>query len=284
MRRLLALCLVLVPALPAPDYSKVLVIVEENHTYGQIIGTADTPYLTAVARSYGTATRMTANYPVGCPSLAAYILITSGSTGGICDDRGPRHHPLPGPNIFAQLDAAHRPWRNYAEELPAPCARRNSPDGVFLVRHTAVPYYTSESGTCRTGQVPLTSLPHDLTAGTLPGYSLVTPDACHDMHGTPACPTGLARAGDRWLATWLPRITAGADYRAGRLVVIVTWDEGSATDNHIPTVLLSPTTRHVAAPGPYNHCSTLRTTEDLLHLPALGCAATATSFAPAFRL
>jgi hypothetical protein len=74
MRRLLALCLALVPGPPAPaapDYSKVLVIVEENHTYGQIIGAVDTPYLTAVARSYGSATRMTANYPVGCPSLAA---------------------------------------------------------------------------------------------------------------------------------------------------------------------------------------------------------------------
>jgi hypothetical protein len=270
--------------LAAPGYSKVLVIVEENHTYAQIIGDRDAPYLTAAARTYGSATRMTANYPVGCPSLAAYILLTSGSTGGICDDQGPRHHPLTGPNVFAQLDAAHRPWRNYAEDLPAPCALRNTPDGVFLVRHTAVPYYTSESRTCRTGQVPLTSLPDDLAAGALPAYSLLTPNACHDMHGAPACPTGQVRPGDQWLATWLPRILAAPDYRTGHLVVIVTWDEGSATDNHIPTVILSPTTRHVTAPGPYNHCSTLRTTEDLLRLPALGCARTARSLAPAFKL
>ena len=268
--------------LAAPAYSKVMVIVEENRTYAEIIGGA--PYLTAVARAYGSATRMTANYPVGCPSLAAYILMTSGTTGGICDDQGPRHHPLTGPNVFAQLDAAHRPWRNYAENLPAPCARRNSANGIFLVRHTAVPYYTSESRTCRIGQVSLATMPHDLAAGRLPAYALVTPNACHDMHGAADCPAGRVRAGDRWLAGWLPRIMAGADYRAGRLVVIVTWDEGSDTDNHIPTLVVSPTTRHVAAPGHYDHCSTLRTTEDLLRLPALGCARTAASFAPAFHL
>jgi hypothetical protein len=294
MRRLLIAALALVVPVPpvtppvsvvsAASEAKVMVIVEENRTYGQIVGSAEAPYLSSVARSYGSATRMTANYPVGCPSLAAYILMTSGSTGGICDDQGPKHHPLTGPNIFAQLDAAHRPWRNYAENLPAPCARRNSADGVFLVRHTAVPYYTSEARTCRIGQVSLGALPGDLAAGRLPAYSLVTPDACHDMHGAPGCPTGPVQAGDRWLAAWLPRILAGADYRSGHLVVIVTWDEGSATSNHIPTLILSPTTRHVAAAGRYNHCSTLRTTEDLLRLPALGCARTATSFGPAFHL
>jgi phosphatidylinositol-3-phosphatase len=273
-----------VPHSPAVPYSKVMVVVEENRTYGQIVGARETPYLTAVARAYGSATRMRANYPVGCPSLAAYILMTSGSTGGICDDQGPRHHPLTGPNLFAQLDAAHRPWRNYAEGLPSPCARRNSADGVFLVRHTAVAYYTSEARACRTGQVGLGALPNDLSAGHLPAFSLVTPNACHDMHGAPRCSTGPIEAGDRWLAGWLPRILAGPDYRAGHLVVIVTWDEGSDSSNHIPTMVLSPTTRHLAAAGHYDHCSTLRTTEDLLRLPALGCARTAASFVTAFHL
>jgi hypothetical protein len=34
----------------------------------------------------------------------------------------------------------------------------------------------------------------------------------------------------------------------------------------------------------YTHCSTLRTTEEVLGLPLLGCAQTATSFAGAFGL
>jgi hypothetical protein len=264
--------------------AKVMVIVEENRTYGQIIGSPDAPYVTRLSRTYGTATNMLANYPVGCPSLAAYILMTSGGTAGICDDKGPRHHPIRGGNIFAQLDAAHRPWRNYAENLPAPCARKNSADGLFLVRHTAVPYYTSESRLCAIGQVGLGALRTDLAAGRLPDYSFVSPNACHDMHGAPACPGRHVPGGDQWLAEWIPRVMAGADYRAGRLVVIITWDEGSSRDNHIPTVVISPRTHHVVATRRYDHCSTLRTTEDLLGLPPLGCARSAPSMTTGFHL
>jgi hypothetical protein len=270
-------------------YTKVMVIVEENRAYREIIGSPDAPYVTRLSRSYGSATHMVANYPVKCPSLAAYILMTSGGTAGICDDRGPRHHPIRADNIFAQLDAAHRPWRNYAEDLPAPCARKNSADGKFLVRHTAVPYYTSEARRCAVGQVELGTtargaLHDDLAAGRLPDYAFVTPNACHDMHSAPSCPDAHVAEGDRWLSRWIPRILAGADYRAGRLVVIITWDEGSSTDNHIPTVVLSPTTRHVVAARHYNHCSTLRTTEDVLRLPPLGCAKSAASMTAGFRL
>ena len=276
-------------ASPRGAYTKVMLIVEENRTYGDIIGSADAPYVTALARSHGTLTRMSANFPVSCPSLAAYILLTSGTTAGICDDKGPRHHRLAVPSIFAQLDAAHRPWRNYAEDLPTPCAQRNSNDGIFLVRHTAVPYYTNLGRTCRIGQVDLGTPTHgslydDLGVGRLPAFSFVTPNACNDMHGASTCPGGRVAAGDRWLKAWIPRILAGADYRAGRLVVIITWDEGSITSNHIPTLVLSPTTRGVVTHQPHDHCSTLRTMQEILHLALLGCARSARTMTADFTL
>ena len=270
-------------------YSKVMLIAEENRTYADIIGSPEAPYLTGLARTYGSATRMVANYPPACPSLAAYILMTSGSTAGICDDQGPKHHPLGGANIFAQLDAAHLPWRNYAENLPAPCARKNSADGLFLVRHTPVPYYNSESRVCAAGQADLGTpargaLHDDVRTGRLPSYAFVTPNTCHDMHGAAVCPGGRIAGGDRWLAGWLPQILAGPDYRAGRLVVIITWDEGSPSSNHIPTLVISPTTQAVSSAQAYDHCSTLRTAEDILHLAPLGCARTAASMTGEFRL
>jgi hypothetical protein len=140
-----------------------------------------------------------------------------------------------------------------------------------------VPYYTTLRHSCHTGQVALPALAADAAAGHLPAFSLVTPNACHDMHGARHCPRGRVATGDRWLSTWIPRLLSGPDYRAGRLVVIVTWDEGSDRSNHIPTVLISPTTRH-AATGPHDHCSTLRTVQDILRLPPLACARTATPF------
>jgi hypothetical protein len=104
------------------------------------------------------------------------------------------------------------------------------------------------------------------------------------MHGAPPCPDRLVASGDEWLRQWLPQILAGPDYTAGRLVVIVTWDEGSTTDNHIPTIVISPKTSGVRATQPYTLCSILRTTEEILRLPLLGCAATATSMRSEFKL
>jgi hypothetical protein len=267
----------------------VLVIAEENHTYDHIVGNKGAPYLNGLATTYGSATNMVANFPVGCPSLAAYILMTSGSTSGICDDQGPRHHPLSGPNIFAQVDAAHLSWRTYSESMPVPCARTNSSDGMFLVRHTPVAYYTSENAACHAGDVPLGTLTggalrDDIDAGTLPSYAFVTPNACNDMHGADACPDQRVPTGDRWLSQWIPALMHGEDYRAGRLVIIITWDEGSTSSNHIPTFVISPTTRGVSSATAFNHCSTLRTAEDILHLAPLGCARSARSMTRAFHL
>jgi phosphatidylinositol-3-phosphatase len=270
-------------------HPKVLVIAEENHTYRQIIGSPRAPYLNRLAADYGVATAVQAGYPTNCPSLAAYALMTSGSTHGICDDRGPRHHRLAGDNIFAQVAAAGLTWRNYAEDAPHPCARHNGPGGVFLVRHTPPAYYLSERGRCPTSDIPLGTPTHgalhrDVVAGRLPAYAFVSPNACHDMHGAPSCNRRMIENGDAWLAGWVPQILAGPDFRSGRLLIVITWDEGSKTSNHIPTLILSPRTRHITATAAYTHCSILATIEEVLRLPRLGCAATAATLTAAFRL
>jgi hypothetical protein len=269
--------------------SKVLVIAEENHEYGDIIGSADAPYLTALAAVNGTATHLDAGYPVRCPSLAAYILLTSGSTGGICDDRAPKAHQIYGDNLFHQVLASGREWRNYAETAPGNCAPDNSADSRYLVRHVPATYYVADRRDCARWAVPMGTpaagaLHHDIAAGTLPAFGFLSPDACHDMHGAPRCPLDRVGKGDRWLHKWLPAIVSGPDYRAGRVAIIITWDEGTNRTNHIPTVVISPATRRVVAAQAYTHCSTLRTIEEVLRLPLLGCARTAASMVPAFHL
>jgi len=283
------------PAAPQPGaavagaITKVLLIAEENHEYGQIIGDAEAPYLTRLAAAFGNATRLDAGYPTRCPSLAAYILLTSGTTGGICDDRAPKAHRLTGDNIFHQVLASGREWRNYAETAPGNCALTNSRDARYLVRHVPATYYVADRRDCGRWAVPMGTptagaLHQDVVAGALPAYGFVTPNACHDMHGAPSCTAHRVASGDRWLQRWLPVIVSGPDYRSGRLVVIITWDEGTSAGNHIPTLVISPATRRIVAAQAFTHCSTLRTTEELLRLPLLGCARTARSMVTAFRL
>jgi hypothetical protein len=279
----------ILPSGPASPYSKVVIIPEENKSYGEIMGNPAAPYLNRLARTYGTVTRMDAGYPASCPSLAAYILMTSGSDHGICDDADADAHRLTGANVFQQVADAGKQWRTYAESMPASCAHTDSGDGLYVPRHAPAPYYVTESGRCGDWDKPMGTASKgafrdDLAAGTLPEFAFLTPNNCHNMHGAPDCRGGAVAGGDSWLRQWLPRILAGPDYRAGRLLVIITWDEGTADDNHIPTLLISPTTRDLSADGDYSHCSTLRTVEEVLRLPIIGCARTARSLRADFHL
>jgi hypothetical protein len=275
----------LAPVLRTP-YTKMMVIAEENEEASSVIGSANAPYLNKLAATYGQATNMQAGYDVACPSLAAYIILTSGDAQGICDDDPPVEHPLGVDNVFHQAAGAGEEWRSYSESAPQTCQQYDAADGVFLVRHTPAPYYVDESDHCQMWDEPLGSttagaLHDDLTAG-LPAYSFVTPNACNDMHGAASCRTNLVRHGDDWLARWMPQIIASPDFQQSRLVVVITWDEGSSTSNHIATVVVGKTIRGVKSAAALTHCSTLRAAEELLAVPLLGCAQTATSLRGAF--
>lgn len=268
-------------------YPKVMIIAEENRPETSIVGSSSAPYLTHLAATYGNATNMSANYPVSCPSLAAYIMITSGSQQHICDDGAPSSHRLSSDNIFRQLAVAHKQWRAYAESMTSNCQKVDGAVGGYAVRHAPSAYYLSEVNRCPVWQVPLGTTSaghlHDDLASGLPDFSFVSPNLCHDMHGASNCSANPIRDGDDWLAQWMPSIIASADFQQARLLVIITWDEGSTTSNHIPTLVIGKTINQVSSSAALNHCSTLRTAEELLQLPYLGCAATAASFRTSFR-
>ena len=271
---------------PGTPATKVMLIVEENKGIDQVIGSKKAPFLNSQLTAAAQLTSMDAGYPPECPSLAAYIILTSGSQHDICDDKNPVKHQLDGDNIFSQVAAAGLEYRVYAESMEEPCQQVNSKNELYAVRHTAAPYYVSEKQRCRTWQVPLGdptagALHDDLAAGDLPAYSLVVPNMCNDMHGTPSCPDQSTQNGDAWLRQWIPAILSSPDYAAGRLVVIITWDEGTKEDNHIPTLIYSSGSAGKVVDDPTTHCTTLRLSQDVLGLEPLGCAADADQIASA---
>jgi phosphatidylinositol-3-phosphatase len=122
---------------------------------------------------------------------------------------------------------------------------------------------------------------HEIRPNSLPQFSFVTPNLCSDTHDC------SVNTGDAWLQQFLAPIFASADYRSGRTVVFLTWDEDdSSSGNHVPLVELSaytaPGTRTTAT---FNHYSLLKTTEELLGVHSeLGAAAAAASMRTAFGL
>jgi phospholipase C len=114
----------------------------------------------------------------------------------------------------------------------------------------------------------------------LPAFSWITPNQIDNTHD------GTTGQGDAWLQGWITQITASPTYRAGGTVVLITWDEDDGTvDNHTPMFVISPYTAPGTQNGTYfDHYSLLHTSEELLGVPFLGNAQTATSMRGAFGL
>ena len=58
-----------------PASHHVVVVVEENHNYSQVIGSSAMPYLNSLANQYGLATQYYANTH---PSIGNYFMMTTG--------------------------------------------------------------------------------------------------------------------------------------------------------------------------------------------------------------
>jgi hypothetical protein len=247
----------------------------ENKPRGSVIGSSRAPYENALASQCGRA----ADYhAITNPSLPNYLAATGGSTFGVSDDAGPSSHRIADDSLFGQLDSAGKTWRAYMESMPENCA--TSSKSPYAVKHNPPAYYTALRASCDKNDVPLEgNLDHDIAAGTLPSFAFITPNLCNDTHNC------SVRTGDKWLADWIPKILGGPNYRAGDTVVVLTWDEGNRSDNHIPTIVVAPSVAPgLRVPARLDHYALLRGTEDLLGLPPLGQAASAPSFATAFGL
>jgi hypothetical protein len=251
---------------PPAMFKHVVWIVMENRSYPEVIGSSSAPYINGLAHECGLASNFSAE---SHPSLPNYVAMTSGSTQGIGDDGDPSQHRLAVPSIFSLLGSG---WRALDESMPSNCDLNNG--GEYAVRHNPAVYYTNIRGRCAHQDTPLAARPN-LSAR----FTFITPNLCHDMHD---CST---RAGDTWLAGFVPKILSSHTYGTGSTVVFITWDEGSG-DNHIPTVVLSKYTRPgTVSSKPFNHYSLLRTTEALLGVHAkLGAAATAKDMRGVFHL
>ena len=192
---------------PAP----VVLILMENHSYGQIAGSASAPYLNRFAHRGTLFTDMNA---VSHPSLPNYLALTSGSTLGCTSDTCPTRS-FHAKNIFEQLSAHRRSWRSWEESMPGRCVRSNA--GTYAVRHNPAVYYTDlYPRACPKFDVPYPkSLPRRLH-----GLTFITPNICHDTHD---CSVAV---GDTWLRRHVPKLL-----KRGAIVVI-TYDEGEG-NNHV---------------------------------------------------
>ena len=270
------------PARPA----HVIVVVEENHSFEQIVGSPSAPYFNQLARR---GTLLTNDFAVTHPSLPNYVALLSGRTDRIRSDC--QLCSVGGRTLVDQLEARHISWAAYLEGLPAPCsavARAGAyTEAVDPFMHAV--RIRDDPERCERVQ-PFSRFDADLAAGRLPAVAFVAPNLREDMH------SGTVMAADAWLRHLVDQLEANRVWRQDTRVV-VTFDEslradtrsccgGLAQGGRIPTVVFGPRVAAGVDATPSTHYSLLRSIEAAFGLPFLGHAgdrATATIPAVAGR-
>lgn len=279
----IALFAIAAPALtqlpPAPDH--VVIVFMENKGYGDIIGSANAPYINSLLAQGASLTQFTAFHH---PSQPNYFEFFAGNQLGVCTDACPA-------TMFANHNLASVALANgvsftgYAEALPADLTQCTAPNH-YARRHCPWTYFNNvpAANSADFAKFPQTTDPK--TGYTsLPQISMVIPNLIHDMHNGPSFAAEI-QAGDTWLKENLGGYITWA--MTNNSLLILTWDEDSSSypevrccpgittpppANQIATLLIgAPVTPGSTSSVPSTHHDLLRTILDLYGLPTFSGA------------
>lgn len=237
---------------PIPDH--VILVMEENHSYSEIIGSSQAPYINSLADSGALFTN---SFAITHPSQPNYLELFSGSTQGVTDDSCP--HSFTTKSEERELLSTGYTFKGYSEGLPDKGSEVCT-QGEYARKHVPWTNFITDPAKFN---LPFTSFPGDYAR--LPTVSWVIPDLLDDMHN------GTIAQGDAWLQKNLSGYLDWAMSNNGLL--IVTWDEDDGTENNqVATIFVGP----MVKPGQYNeritHDNVLRTIEAMYGLKPLGNA------------
>ncbi len=285
-----------------PRFSHVFVIVMENTSLSTLLDATNTPYIDSLFADWASSS---AYHGVAHPSLPNYIAMTSGADVGDigcdCEPMGSEcgtfncnavlHNcgcPQSVTHLGNQLEDAGATWKDYGEDMGAPCGMTSH--GDYVPRHVPFLYYDdvqSDPARCADHIVDYDAFADDLAADP-PTFSFIAPNLVNDMHDPITGGSGNLANGDAWLSENVPPILASPAFTDGGLLVIV-WDEDDlsgvlAADDPVALIVLSPYGAHDGYVSTIraDHSSLLATIEDGLGLDRLGSAVDATPLADFF--
>src|ERR1700726_1301174 len=247
----------------APAFDHIVVVIEENHSFGDIIGNSAAPNINALAASGANIVNAstdpqgntTGSHAVRHPSQPNYLELYSGSNQGTIQDGHPGSTsepfssppPFTTPNLGAALRNTGFSFATYSQTLPSVGFDGDS-NGAYQRKHNPVTNWMKDMNPTANQLPSIVNQPFTTFQqianspggfANLPAVTFVVPDQTYDMHD------GTIQQADDWLKTniidtYLPwAITHNS-------LLIVTWDEDGLenatgvqagnTTNQIPTI------------------------------------------------
>jgi acid phosphatase len=242
--------------LPRPDH--IVIVIEENKSYSQIIGNPDAPYINELAKRGALFTQ---SYGVTHPSQPNYLALFSGSTRSIGSNACPLD--LRGDNLARLLQTKGLSFTSYSESIPE-AAYEGCIWGAYMRKHNPVANWKEFAASNQ----PFSAFPIDYTQ--LPSVAFVIPDQLNDMHD------GSIERGDAWFKKNIEQYARWA--KKHNSLLIVTWDEDDGSSkNRIATIIAGAKVKTGQYKQRINHYNLLRTVEEVYGLSYLGESADAES-------
>jgi hypothetical protein len=225
-----------------PVYDHVVIVIEENKDYGEIIGNRHAPYLNQLRTEGANLTRMFAEEH---HSQGNYFWLFSGSDQNVGFYDLVPTAPIKAPNLGAELFTNGRTFAGYSEDLPTAgslvdWAKNAAGKTSYARKHNPWSSFSFPPKNQLAGSAnrPFTDFPNrEENFARLPTVAIVVPGLKNDMHD------GLVRhsipKGDEWLKAHID-----AYYQWAKLhnsLLIVTWDENDHQfDKRHPTGITVP--------------------------------------------
>jgi hypothetical protein len=284
-----------------PVYDHVVIVVEENKDYDQIIDNPKAPYINFTLREEGA--NFTQMYGEEHNSQGNYFWLFSGSNQNVGfkdvvpNAKNHPQYPFTTRNLGKSLIDKGLSFKGYAEDLPAIGCTVDQvvKDGVMIYARKHVPWISfcnvPNGNTVETSSnLRFADFPSDPAKfAMLPTVAIVVPNQENDMHN--GKPAKSIPAGDLWLKKNLDAYYQWA--KKNNSLLIVTFDESDSKtgylgltnplvlpqnqlkrdlQNHIPTIFAGARIK----PGDYGegkgitHVNILRTLEAMYGLPRAG--------------
>jgi phosphatidylinositol-3-phosphatase len=265
-----------------PQSSHVVMVMEENHSYNAVVGSANWPHLNHLI-SQGA---LPANYYANVhPSMGNYLMLV---TGHVLTTNDGSTKIWNVDNLARRMLDAGETFRVYAQDIPRGYLGRKRGAYVSIINpFVRLSDVADNPGVANQCIWPFTQFASDLNSNALPDFSYVLPDLNNDAHN------GSSQKADAWLETnvIVPLSSGPAFQPGGDGILIVLFDESVDTDTthgggHIAPVFWGPNVKvgyTQKSTTRYQHQSMLRTVLQALQLSDnLGAASAAPSMGEFF--
>src|SRR6266478_10153777 len=215
---------------PLPRYDHIVIVVEENKNYEDIVGNTAAPYLNVLVQKGAILSRM---FGEEHNSEGNYFWLFSGSNQAVGFEVLVPKVKLTTDNLAAALIAKGLSFKGFSQSLPAIGSEiESTPPGcgrcVYARKHVPwISFANLPNGTTPDSvNLRFDDFPGDYSK--LPTVAFVIPDQEHDMHNGE--PSDSIRLGDAWLRVNLDRYYQWA--MAHNSLLIVTFDENDNTTHY----------------------------------------------------